>query len=614
MTKPHYRMTASGDILPAIRAADGFQNLVARLGTDRDKAAANGYIVPIMTDMDLLNAYRGSSVAKAVVDYPADDACREWREWQGDTKQITDLEVEEKRLGVIAKVRDARIRARLYGGAAIFIGTGEPRADKPLNPDRIQKGGVRYLTVLDRQELGVQQLQMDPSLPGYGKPEMYRLTGGTGQIVDIHPSRLIVFTGDEVPHNSTAQSMHGWGDSVLQTALEKVGHLDGTMANVASLVFEAKVDVIKVKDFTQNLRDGGSAYETLMLKRFGLASTAKGINGAFLLDAEEDYQQKSANFATLPDVMDRFMQMVSAASGIPMTRLFGMSPAGMNATGESDMRNYYDRVKQEQTLDIEPAMQVFDECLIRSALGNRPEELHFNWRSLWQMGEKDQAEVATKLVTAAEGIERMGAASMEAAGKALVNALTEIGAFPGLETAIEEFGEGDPDDIDPETGERVEQEEAMADASPRTLYVRRDVVNADAIIEWAKGQGFKTTLPADDLHVTIAFSRDAVDWMKVGEVWDAEVKVAKGGPRMMERFGDARVLLFASSQLSWRHEEINRAGASWDHPEYQPHITISYDPDAPELSEIEPYTGEIILGPEIFEEVNPKWMEGIKET
>jgi len=289
-----------------------------------------------------------------------------------------------------------------------------------------------------------------------------------------------------------------------------------------------------------------------------------------------------------------------------------MSPAGMNATGDSDMRNYYDRVKQEQTLDIEPAMQVFDECLIRSALGSRPEELHFNWRSLWQMSEKDRADVAIKLVQAAEGMERMGAASMEAAGGALVNALTEIGVFPGLESAIEEYGEGEPierEEVDPLTGDPVK----ASDASPRTLYVRRDVVNAEDIIEWAKGQGFKTTLPADDMHVTIAFSREPVDWIKVGEAWDAEVKVAKGGPRMMERFGEARVLLFASSQLSWRHEEIKGVGASWDHPEYQPHITISYDPGAPDLSEIEPYAGEIILGPEIVEEINPKWAEGIKE-
>lgn len=153
-----------------------------------------------------------------------------------------------------------------------------------------------------------------------------------------------------------------------------------------------------------------------------------------------------------------------------------------------------------------------------------------------------------------------------------------------------------------------------ADAAPRTLYVRRDVANAAEIIAWAKGQGFKTTLPADDLHVTIAYSRNPVDWMAMGSAWDDEVKIPKGGPRLMEKFGEARVLLINSNMLRWRHSEMVEAGATWDHPEYQPHITISYDPEAPDLADVEPYQGEIILGPEIFQEVKEDWPAGLKEV
>ncbi|WP_206540085.1 DUF1073 domain-containing protein [Leisingera sp. ANG-Vp] len=448
MSKPHYRMTADGQIAPVIRAQDGFQNLVANLGTARDKAAANGYFVPHLSDLDLLNAYRGSSVAKAVVDVPAEDACREWREWHAKKEQIETLEAEESRLGIVAKVLDARKRARLYGAAAIYIGTGESDPSKPLSAESIRKGDLKYLTVLDRIELGVNQLQLDPSRPGYGLPEMFQLSGASGQVVDIHPSRLVLFKGEEIPNNAIAQSFLGWGDSVLQTALEKVGHLDGTVANVASLVFEAKVDVVKIADFTESLRNGGQAYEQLMLKRFNLAMTAKGINGALMLDAKEEYHQKSANFSTLPDIIDRFMQMVSAASEIPMTRLFGMSPGGMNATGESDLRNYYDRVKREQTLEMQPALRLLDECLIRSALGVRPPEVHFTWRPLWQLSEKEIAENADKLMSALEKLERMGNTPAEAISKSAVNALTESGAFPGLEGYAGEFGGGGPDDDD----------------------------------------------------------------------------------------------------------------------------------------------------------------------
>jgi phage-related protein (TIGR01555 family) len=444
MTKPHYRLTASGDLIPAIRATDGYQNLVAGLGTSRDKSFGSGYVRNSYGYDDLATAYEVSSVAKAIVDMPAEDSCREWREWQAEDAQISALEAEERRLGLAAKVMEARKWARLFGGAAIYIGTGESNPAMPLNPRTIQRGGLRYLTVLDRSELTADEMQLDPREPGYGLPRHYRITTGLNSMVQIHPSRLALFRGAEYPDRQSRQANNGWGDSHLTAALEKVRHLDSTIANIASLVFEAKIDVVKIKDFTANLRDGGTTYETLMQRRFALAMAAKGINGTLMLDAEEEYSQKSASFSTLPDILDRFMQIVSSAARIPMTRLFRMSPGGLNATGESDMRSYYDDVRKEQTLEIEPAMHILDECLIRSALGNRPDEIHYNWRSLWQPTAKERAENADKLTTAMEKLHRMDVLPEEAIADAAVNALTENGSFPGLEAAVTEYMGGNP--------------------------------------------------------------------------------------------------------------------------------------------------------------------------
>ena len=157
-------------------------------------------------------------------------------------------------------------------------------------------------------------------------------------------------------------------------------------------------------------------------------------------------------------------------------------------------------------------------------------------------------------------------------------------------------------------------------AEPRTLYVHRNVANAKDIIAWAKDQGFKTTLPADELHVTIAFSKTPVDWMKVGDASfysgkDGKIEVGPGGARHVEPLGDAGavVLLFTSSELSWRHRAIIEEGASWDHDDYQPHITISYEAGDLDLSTVEPYRGKIVFGPEIFEELNEDWADGIIE-
>lgn len=159
----------------------------------------------------------------------------------------------------------------------------------------------------------------------------------------------------------------------------------------------------------------------------------------------------------------------------------------------------------------------------------------------------------------------------------------------------------------------------IAKAEPRTLYIQRKVLNAKEIISWAKKQGFKTTLPAEDMHVTICFSRSKVDWMKMGEAYsqndDGSIEIRPGSVRVVEALGDkgAVVLMFASSELAWRHEDLKRNGATWDHPEYQPHITITYDAGDLDLKEVEAYRGKIKLGPEIFEEVNEDWTDGIVE-
>lgn len=434
MTKPRLRMDTAGNIR---RVDDGFQNLVANLGTSRDKAFHSGYVFTPMPSAQLEAAYQSSKLAQKIVDIPAEDAFREWREWQADAGQIEAIEAEENRLNMQVKLVQAQKAARLHGGAVVFIGTGDADLMEPLRPESIKKGGISYLTVMGRHEISEGTLETDPRQASYGKPRSYRVTT-LGAQLDIHPTRLVVLRGTEVPC-ATARAT-SWGNSDLEGVMQSLLHFDGSLANVASLVFEAKIDVIQIKDFTSNLRQGGTEYENLMLRRFGLAATAKGINGALLLDKEEEYSQKSASFATLPDVLDRFMQAVSAAASVPMTILFGTSPGGLNATGESDVRAYYDRVRIIQTLTIDPAMHVLNECLIRSALGTRPPKVHYKWRSLWQITAKERADVSKTIAETIKLALDMGAISDDAAGAALVNALTEIGSIPGLEQAVEEFG------------------------------------------------------------------------------------------------------------------------------------------------------------------------------
>ncbi len=590
--------------------SDKLVNFVANLGTERDKAAGSFYAPVMLTDEQLLNAYRGAWFPRKVVDIPAKDATRRWRAWQASKQQIEKIEAEEKRLQVKARTMEALIKARLWGGAAIFIGTGDIDTSKPLNPDRIKAGGIKYLTVMSRRDLSATEQDRDVMSPNYGKPKAYRLGGSA---IEIHPSRLVIFTGADIPDQDLASgNQFGWGDSVLQAVFEAIQQIDSTMANVASLIFEAKVDIISIPDFMQGMND--KEYEKKLLERFRLAATAKGINGCLLLDKEEEYSSKSANFSTLPDIMDRFMQAGCGAADIPATRMLSQSPAGMNSTGEADLRNYYDRIQSSQELDITPAMSALDECLVRSALGSRPPEIHYIWNSLWQTTAKERADIGKTTAETIKTISETKLFPADALSKAAETLLVENSVMPGLESALEEFGSEVPEDERDEEGGTTK----LQDAAARTLYVSRKVLNTGAIIDWAKAQGFETTLPAEDLHVTVAYSKTPVDWMAVAQAWtnkpNGNLTSSAGGPRMVEQFGEgAIVLLFNNTELTWRHQGILDAGASWDWPDYQPHITFTYQPGSVDLDQVEPYRGVIELGPEIFEEIPPSWSDDLNE-
>ncbi|PVZ19933.1 MULTISPECIES: DUF1073 domain-containing protein [unclassified Pseudomonas] len=430
--------------------SDKLVNFVAGLGTERDKAAATGYLFIPRTEQELLAAYRGAWLPRKIVDIPALDSCRRWRGWQASNEQIEKIEAEEKRLGVQAKVKTAMIRARLFGGAAIFIGTGDLDTAMPLDPQSVGLGGTKYLTVLSRRQLTPTEIERDPQSELFGKPKAYRLADSA---IEVHPSRLVIFAGAELPDPDLALGKEfGWGDSVLEAVMEAIKQADGTMANIASLVFEAKVDVIRIPDLMQNMED--PQYRRRLLERLQLAATAKGINGSLMLDKEEEYETKSASFGNLPEISDRFLQVVSGAADIPATRLLSQSPAGMNATGDSDLRNYYDRIQSGQELDMRPAMSVMDECLVRSALGSRPAEVHYLWKPLWQLTATEQAANGKTVADTIKVLKDTALFPEEALSHAAVTTLVENGVLPGLEAAINKYGselpDDDPDPNDPQ--------------------------------------------------------------------------------------------------------------------------------------------------------------------
>lgn len=589
--------------------ADGFTNLVSNLGAANGKTGANGYVRRNIGQMEAELAYESSTWFGKIIDIRADDAVREGRSWKGDKPQIELIEAEENRLNLWARVNQAIKWADLYGGAVIIPDLPGNSAT-PINLERVTQGSVKFLSVLSRYDIQAEGLDRNPLSPNFGNAERYRVNTRSGLSVVFHPSRVMLFNGRTIGSlNSRAEV---WGQSLWAHLADAVLASDSGAAAIAALLQEAKIDVVSVSEFMDSIAN--PEYQAAFQTRWNLVAVLKSIANVTLIDKDDEWNQKTVNWTGLPEAVTTLLTVMAGAADIPLTRLLGIQAKGLSNGGDVDLRNYYDSVAAKQKLQFSPALAPLDEIIVRSALGERPADLWYGWNPLWQPSQKEKAETQ-KIRAETFNIELgTGALAEEPLAKAYVNAAIESGLYPGYEQAIADSSSDDglPSEEEvareeraleaaraalPAPGQAASERQQVGDAAPRPLYVRRDVINAAEVRRWAESQGFTDIVP--DLHVTVLYSRTPVDWFKAPTSWEEEIRLPAGGPRAMETFGEAKVLLISSNFLHWRHEELLGIGASTDYPEYQPHVTITYGP-MPE--NVEPYRGKIILGPEIFEE------------
>lgn len=631
---------------------DGLTNVFTGLGSTVDPRFANLYSFTALSQAQIETAYRGSGLMRKVVDIPAFDMTREWREWQADEAEIEKLEAEERRLGLQAKVMLAEIFRGLGGGALIIGAPGDP--EMPLSK-ALGSGSLQYLHVVSRFALQAQDWIDDPTDPLFGGPKVWTVQAGTSPR-RIHPSRVIAFPGDPVPDLvGSDPETRFWGESRVQRVLEAVQNSDTAQQAFANLITKARNTIIGIPGLS-DLASTDAGNQRLR-GRIAAMMLGESMFNATLRDAGdgtpgagETIEHRQVTWAGIPEIMYAFATFVAAVADIPVTRLLGKAAEGMSASGDSQQRDWNKMVRAKQNLILRPCMDQLDAVLVPSALGSRPAGL---WWVFAPLDTPTEAEEATRFKTTMEAMKLasdMAFVPDEAFAKAGQNTIVEGGWMPGLDAALaeipeaERFGMPDPGADNPDAPDPSKLQAAnentvatmkakgaitgdqaialLADAAPRTLYVSRQLVNAAEFIAWAKGQGFATTTPADELHVTVCYSRTPVDWMKMGSDWGngddkGHLTVPPGGARIVERLGDkgAVVLLFASSALSWRHEEFLRNGASFDFEEYQPHVTISYEVPADfDLATVKPYQGKLVFGPEVFAEVVEDWEKTVVEA
>lgn len=429
---------------------DTLTNLVSGMGVLRqDKAASNQYTLNIIPPIELENAYRSDWVAGKAVDIPAEDATSEWRAWNAKADQITLLEQCEQMLGVQAKTESALKKARLYGGGAIVIGIkGQEDVTKPINLDAIKQGDLQYLHDVSRWELTAGEIDWDLGSAYFGRPKYYQLSTGTQLSVDIHPSRVVHLNGRELPSRKTA-GYDGWGDSIIQRIDDAVKHAAIPQQQIATLLMEANVDIIKIPNFMANVAT--KEYRDKLITRWHLAAVAKSVNRALMLDKEEEWTKLAPNFSGLKDLAMMYLEVASGAADVPATRMLGKSPDGLNATGQSDLENYYKSIGTAQKNKLSPALRMLDECIIRSALGSRPPEIYYTWRPLWTLSETQKTDNFLKKTQGIVNLVNTMLFTSEQLQAPVMNMLTEDGTLPGIEQQKTPI---DMDEKDPEVQEQ----------------------------------------------------------------------------------------------------------------------------------------------------------------
>lgn len=619
---------------------DGLKNAITGAGTRRDPRAASTYGVAIaLTQQDIDAAYRGSGLMRKIIQIPALDMVREWRDWKLDADDVAKIEAEEKRLGLREKVRAAEVLRGLGGGALILGLPGDPASPAP---DTIRPGQLLFVNVVSRWHLSFDAMQDDARLPGYGEPTMWKLNSGTTAQMAIHPSRVVPFRADTTAMLAAlaiGRDDAFWGESRVAQVLDAVKDSDGARGAFASMLHKARLTRIGIPGLSEIVATPGG--EAAVSARLEVIALAESMFNATLFDAGSDGKDAERiddvtySFAGAKDILSAYAEFVAAISDIPATRLLGRAPEGMNASGDSQQADWKKLVKAKQELDLAPCLDRMDPWLLQSALGSAPDGY---WWEFAPLDTPDQSEVATRFKTEMEAIERlqvMAAIPERAFNEAVQSKMIEEGYLPGLEAALMKIPDDERWGVEPDLsleqpdpapqpkgGDLPAGAEGMdtTDAAPRPLYVRRDLLNAADLIAWAKANGLETTLTPEDMHVTVLYSRTPVDPMAMGETWGSETDggliVKAGGPRALERFGEgALVLQFASWSLTSRHADMIRAGASHDWPEYAPHVTITYTvPEGFDIEAVRPYTGELRFGPEIFEPLDLDWKSKLEEV
>ena len=373
--------------------AGGITNPLSGAGTIVDKGESYFYLptrITTRTELEIL--YIQSWAARSFIDIPIDDMFIRGRDLtHPDKGVITAFQEAGEEFKLVDRFSRAMKAGRLYGTGIMVIMTREAPPDKPLRLDRMRKGDLSSVLVLDRFDCSVLRKDPDPYSNTYGEAETYQINLTSGGSMAVHASRVFRFDG------RSSLSMTGWynyeqdwGVSEIIAAITEI-HSDGGLAKGCShLAQEASIPIVKIKDFEDALKSQGGQNDAMSLTEYAqTVNQFKSIYRTVFMDSEGDMSRLNVSFAGLPELMDKQARRLAACAMIPATRFWGQSPVGMNATGDSDMANYAIMVKAMQESKLRHNLKRMDLIMARHlGIDSTPD---FDFPSLVDISDIDQS-------------------------------------------------------------------------------------------------------------------------------------------------------------------------------------------------------------------------------
>lgn len=421
----------------AAAVQDAFSNMLFRLGYgSQSPLEATEYPLTRMTDnYALLNSlYRDNWVVQNVVGLMVDDMLREWYKLKGDiTPEMQDaLDWVERKTRLRARVNEGLRWGRLYGGAAgLILIRGQEDLSRPLDLDMVYPGSFQGLYILDRWQ-GVTPNMGLVFEGGEPVPESYSITDAQGHtVVSAHHSRLVRFTGRDLPYLERVAELY-WGESEVEALYKEVVAHDNVSANMAALTFQANINTMEVKGLEQLLSMASPSVQRRFWDVMQAQSVMQSNFGMRLVEEGSKLTNTQYHFNGLREVYESMCLNLCGASHYPMTKLFGRSPSGLDATGDGDLQNYYDYVDSQREAKFRPALQKLLPVLAMSAWGFVPDDLDFTFPPLWTPTAKEVAEIAKTKSEAIVAGYQAGLMNVDTAQKELKKLEDETGMFGSI--------------------------------------------------------------------------------------------------------------------------------------------------------------------------------------